>query len=234
MKTGIYWQDPKYAVGRDFILDPSLVLYLPLYKLDGASIMSRDAYGHLYTVTGALWRPDGRLFDGSDDFISVPHHASLIFGTGDFSIWMWIKTQDTAESYNRLVDKNDVDLSTGGYVFYIRKSDGALRFGIDNTYVSPVSPADVQDDTWHFVGVTADRDDVATFYVDGAPDGTADISGESAFDIDSTTNLRIGADQMTTPTLKLKGLVGELAIHNRLLSAGEIAHNCNVTKWRYR
>ena len=38
-----------------FIFDPSLVLYLSLWKLDGDSFMSKDAYGHLCTVTGALY-----------------------------------------------------------------------------------------------------------------------------------------------------------------------------------
>ena len=49
---------------RRFKLDPSLVLYLPLYELDGSSFRSRDAYGHLATVTGALWTPQGRTLMG--------------------------------------------------------------------------------------------------------------------------------------------------------------------------
>lgn len=35
-----------------FILDPRLVLYLPLWKLDGASFADHSAYGHLCTVKG--------------------------------------------------------------------------------------------------------------------------------------------------------------------------------------
>src|SRR3990167_5915362 len=55
----------------EFGLDPSLVLYLPLWKKDGSSFMSDDAYGHLATVTGATWGSQGRTFDGVDDLIEA-------------------------------------------------------------------------------------------------------------------------------------------------------------------
>ena len=62
----------------DFIFDPSLVLYLPLYQPDGASFASRDAYGHLCTVTGALWTPQGRTFDGADDIIDLGNNVQTV------------------------------------------------------------------------------------------------------------------------------------------------------------
>ena len=61
------------AGGTRFLLDPSLVLYLPLYQLDGASFMSRDAYGHLGVNYGSTWTPQGRSFDGVDDYVIVPN-----------------------------------------------------------------------------------------------------------------------------------------------------------------
>ena len=48
------------------------VLWLPLWKLDGAQFTSKDAYGRLVTVTGAPWGPQGRPFDGVDDKFSIP------------------------------------------------------------------------------------------------------------------------------------------------------------------
>ena len=69
----------------NFIFDPSLVLYLPLYQLDGASFVSKDAHGHLCSVTGALWRPNGRWFDGTDDTIAADSVASAgFFGGASF------------------------------------------------------------------------------------------------------------------------------------------------------
>ena len=69
----------------NFIFDPYLVLYLPLYELDGASFMSKDAYGHLCTVIGALWRPNGRYFDGIDDRIDLG--IALLGNANTLEIW---------------------------------------------------------------------------------------------------------------------------------------------------
>ena len=209
-----------------------LVLYLPLWALKGSAFRSVDAYGHTVTATNTTWQPNGRDFAGAD-YLSVAHHASLIFGTSDFYIWAWIKTVDTAEAYNRIVDKSDAGLASGGYIFYINKTGGALRFGIDDTYVSPLTPVDVQDGTWHFVGVDADRSGNATFYVDAAVDGAVDISAEVAFDIDSTTALRIGASWADPIALYLDGLVGEYAEGTGLLGTAGMLDIYNRTRWRY-
>lgn len=70
-------------------LDPTLVLYLPFHQLDGTSFMSKDKHGHLCSVTGALWTPRGRSFDGVDDqivgsvlpFDTYPGMTILAWGT---------------------------------------------------------------------------------------------------------------------------------------------------------
>ena len=61
-------------IKSDFIFDPSLALYLPLYELDGASFVSRDAYGYLCTITGASWKLRGYKFDGVDDYGQAPSY----------------------------------------------------------------------------------------------------------------------------------------------------------------
>ena len=210
-----------------------LVLYLPLWALKGTSFQSVDAYKHTVTATNTTWQPDGRDFDGAD-YLSVAHHASLIFGTGDFYIWAWIKTADTAEAYNAIADKSDTDTGTGAYKFYINKTGGALRLGIDDTYVSPATPVDVQDGAWHFVGVDADRSANATFYVDAAVDGAVDISAEVAFDIDSTTSLTIGRSNDSGSYQYIDGLVGECAEGTGLLGTAGMLDIYNRTRWRYQ
>ena len=76
MKQVLY----KLPAPNGFISDPSLVLYLPLYQLDGTAITSKDAYGHLCSVTGVTWRPDGRCFDGVDDEIDCGNGSSIQIG----------------------------------------------------------------------------------------------------------------------------------------------------------
>jgi hypothetical protein len=75
----------------NFVYDPSLVFHLPLYELDGDSFISKDACGHLCTVTGAVWTPRGSDFDGLDDKITVPDHSSLCpAGAMTLEFWLFV------------------------------------------------------------------------------------------------------------------------------------------------
>src|SRR3990172_13167350 len=95
-----------------FIYDPSLVFYVPLYELDGTTFQSKDAYGHLCTVTGALWRPQGRDFDGTDDVISAPDHNALDI-TGTVTLISWFYPYTTSDGS----ETNQVSGKQGSYIF---------------------------------------------------------------------------------------------------------------------
>ena len=75
----------------ELVLDPSLVLWLPFRYLDGGSFMSRDAIGHVCTNYGSRWDLQGQSFDGTDDYVNCGNDESLNFGTGDFTLEVWIK-----------------------------------------------------------------------------------------------------------------------------------------------
>ena len=74
----------------EYISDPDMVLYLPLSRMDGASFMSRDAYGHTGTKIGALWTPQGTSFDGAYDIITVPD-SDIFHGMNGLSVLGWIR-----------------------------------------------------------------------------------------------------------------------------------------------
>lgn len=219
----------------DFIYDPSLALYLPLYELDGASFASRDAYGHLCTVTGALWRPNGHYLDGLDDYIDCGNPAALHFGTGSFSIITWIKTA-TAEN-TRIANKRN-GTSEGFEVFIRGASSGALGLILKDTSANSYSAADTStdltDDVWHCVAVLIDRvAGVATYMVDSGSDGTGDISAVTG-DIDHTNTFKLGIDDGLKATEAFDGLIGEFLAYKRALTLLEYQRIYLVTKWRYR
>ncbi len=228
MKTGIYWQDPKYALkpGRDFIFDPSLVLYLPLGKLDGASFISKDAYGHLCTVTGALWRPSGRYFDGSDDVITIPHTSSLAI-TDVLTCLFWLKT--TRETHGVLISKHyreyNIDILEPTTRIEVMYGDGS-----NYTTVELNNTPDIWDSNFHHVAVIIRKDGSG---VDSIVDGNF-IESVAASDVtgSGTTDLRIG--KRTDGAYAFKGTMGEIAVYNRALTPLEIQHNYLATKWRYR
>ncbi|GAG96548.1 unnamed protein product [marine sediment metagenome] len=80
-----------------FSFDPSLVLYLPFYDLDGVSFASKDHYGRLCTATGALWLPNGRYFDGVNDRVVLASALNEVSVGHPFTILLWVKIDAGAD-----------------------------------------------------------------------------------------------------------------------------------------
>ena len=228
MKTGIYWQNPAYpAKGMDFIFDPSLVLYLPLYRLDGASFRSKDAYGHLCTVTGALWRPDGRYFDGSDDVIALGTSAGNLSTTGSICVWM-----KPASDFNQqgLVINHGGGWGRAGWMMSAYGDTQLFRFQWqEGTDRSLTSAGTFTLGAWVFYVCTHDGTTIK-IYKDAVVDSNTLANSE-----DATTGLNgyIGYEA-TQGALPFKGNIGEVMIYNRALTPLEIQHHYLATKWRYQ
>jgi len=202
----------------DFIFDPSLVLYLPLYELDGASFMSKDTYGQVCTVTGALWRPNGRYFDGTDDYITLP---SIAYGTC-FSVIAWVNVDDLTEHRQWLGLDIYIALwiSTTGYI-QINIGDGAWG----NNFNSDVGEAVVH--TWYHLVGTYDGARTELFKNGEHLGGAANTKNVGSRVCEVGRNAGLGTNPFS-------GLIGEVLVYNRALTALEIQHNYLATKWRYR
>jgi len=205
----------------DFVFDPSLVLYLPLWKLDGASIMSQDAYGHTCTVTGALWRPNGYYFDGADDLITVPDHAQLRL-TADATIIAWINLATATW----LIDKEQIGAPWPGWKIFF--SSEKLVFNCDGNNQLTATTA-ITLNEWQQVAVTIIGTTVAIFL-----NGNLDKSGTGAHlpPASWTGDAKIGVNQAESSWSK--GTIGEFTIYSRGFAPLEIQHNYLATKWRYR
>ncbi len=228
MKTGIYWQDPKYAVGvKRCHADPSCVLHLPLYRLDGASFMSQDAYGHLATATGALWTPKSRFFDGLDDKIVIPDHDALDI-TEVITILAWVRLAKLTGNA-AVVTKRP---GAAEYNYYLRVDSGYVRFSFYNG-----GHKSLEDDTtrlavgeWTLVGVTYDRVKIRLFVNASEVKNAA----ETLPMIADSYELSIGKDTYGVGSNELEGDIGELWVYNRALNPLEIQHHYLAGKWRYR
>lgn len=213
----------------DFILDPSLVLYLPLHQLDGSSFVSKDACGHLATVTGALWTPQGRDFDGTDDKIEVPHHTilDLIFPS---SIELWLKHDRTqTDGWARMIFKNEpycLAIGNNGVLDFIYVDTGGTSRTVG-------SIATVPDLTWTHIVVTAEPLGANTrvkCFLNGELESTNDSTGQNKATLDwSLRIMQYGGDIQ-----RVKGTMGELRLYDRALTPSEVQHNYLATKWRYR
>lgn len=221
------WGRPRLDLG-------SCVLYLPLWRpskdMEGSTIYSYDKYRHSGAVTGAIWNNlgiHGRYFDGSDDRIVVPNHSAFSFGTGDFSIELWLKASSTGANIQRLVSKQ-----AAAWLFF-RLVTGVPTLSIkDGTNEQTVAcSSDLRDDSWHYLCVTVDRDDSSgfTIFVDGASCATDDPTGVGS--ITNATDLQIA--RFSGGLEYFKGNIGEIKIYSRCLKLTEVARSYQATKWRY-
>ena len=219
----------------DFVFDPSLVLYLPLWKLDGASIRSQDAHGHLCTATGALWSPQGRVLDGVDDYISVPANSALDI-TGSLSIILWVTATDWNDNaWRRMLEKgmdtlgnlqvNYAVIKTNLNVLAFASYDGAWHTTLDT------SGATYADDTFYCLGIRFNSSvPEVSFYRNGGLLST--VAHAVGTLTASDRPLSIGAREDLSQDWG--GKIGEVLIYNRALTPQEILHNYLATKWRYR
>ena len=220
---------PLQGLGRRrFKLDASCVLYLPLYELDGAKIRSKDAYGHLATVTGALWTPQGRTFVAAGgDRIVVPDAASIDF-TNALTLIAWVKLS-AIDAWNGVIGKATTIWSQTSYT---------LRVLLDNTFsadlsadgVTPVAltvAGALSKDVWYHLATTFNRPD-RVLYKNGVSVAT------SSWDNDvfvGTSDIYLGKYAGDSATVS--GTIGEVFLYNRALTALEIQHIYLATKWRY-
>lgn len=210
----------------DFIFDPSLVLYVPLHQLDGASFMSRDAYGNLCTVTGALWRPNGRIFDGVDDNIDCGLADSLKIQNG--TILAWVKPTQTGV-FQRIVGTSPATTRNGYSVGIDTTGKLEARIGADVATQKSNGLTDIDDSIWSLVGFRFDATDLRVF-VNGVEDDASPTARTITITWDK--NLFIGTDPANG--LDYTGQIGEVWIYNRALTSLEIQHNYLATKERYK
>ena len=222
---------------RRFIFDSTLALYLPLWHPDliGSPIISKDLNAHSCTVVGATWGLQGRTFAGGDDYISVPNHAALNFGTGDFSVGIWFKTSYVAAN-TVLIGKTAKAGFAAGFPGWnlILLSPGIQFLVCDGTeYVTPSYATDHRDGLWHFLLATwVAATEVASLSVDGAAFTTGTTPNIDS--IDNTSSLELGRSLGDgTPTSFFTGAQGEAWAWNRALSLGEGQQIRNATRWRY-
>ena len=212
----------------DSIFDPGLVLCLPLWQLDGGSFMSRDAYGHICNVTGALWRPQGRYFDGVNDFVELPASASLnVAGANQaftFEVWVYFIAA-SPDTYSILLGKDTLFLGR-------KNSNGKGTFSIwhgagDCIYLE--SNQALSNGQWYHLVGTRDAGMDCRIFVNGLLDCTptnyakAPAGGERPKYLGSLN----GTNYQTN------GYIGQARVYSRALTPQEIQHNYLATKWRY-
>ena len=156
-------------------------------------------------------------FDGVDDYVDVPHADSLDFGPNQpMSLSLWVKRTSTS-AVNTLLAKRPDCGSSAHYILQWYGPGDWFHFGstggLDNGVHTTADKLPL--DSWTFISVTFDGA-VATMYINGE----AVANHAMSFD-PNTVPLTIGGE----PTCGdfFGGLIDEVKIYDRALSAAEVA-----------
>lgn len=199
---------------------------------DGTAADAVVTRGNDATINGGAAYVTGKYgkaiqLDGTDDYLEVADDASLDLGTGDFTLSLWVKRGEKGSGKGHtLLSKSDSSPTAGNSLFFniadsgseIDKAVLALSESASGSLVTTkiVSRESLGTEWKHLVAVR--RGTTLELYVDGKLDATA--AGQLV-KISSTGNLFIGKSFLS-PEKYLKGLLDEVRVYNRALSAEEI------------
>ncbi len=167
-------------------------------------------------------------FDGVEDYVDVPIGNKITsWSDSTFAIWVNINPDDTTGSWMRAFDFGSAD-TTNLFLCPRTGTNGPVRVAIREPNANGGNEIGVTSGTpltdgWHHLACVFDNDaNALTLYVDGWSAGSVE-TGVRPMDLGVTTNNWLGQSQYTADSL-YDGLLDELRIYNRALSAGEIRY----------
>ncbi len=163
----------------------------------------------------------GFRFDGGDDGIRIPHVAR-----DSFTISFWVRTSAQCRGNDNdprwFLGDGLVDGEVSGVVNDLGISmigSGIISAGIGNPETFVNSPPGFNDGEWHHVALTRNHENgVVALYVDGIEAGSAKGGKQT---LDRIDELAVG--RMLPGHGAFNGDLDELKIHDRALTAGEVA-----------
>jgi hypothetical protein len=205
--------------------DPSLMGYWSFNEGSGTVAADRSGHGNDgQLMNGPTWvagKIAGALkFDGVDDYVLVPHNASLLPTGNEVTVSVWINaerhTGPNNATWQGILSKGD---NPRLYSLYTEAS-GALHFstGPSGAFVGTLSTGQVPLHEWvHVVAMVSGGQHV--YYINGQPAGT---SGSGAtLPAGGTSPLNIGRTP-DEPDREFLGMIDDVRLYNRALTAEEI------------
>ncbi len=182
--------------------------------LVNSPLISTDHPTTSFTNSGSL------SFNGVNNYVQVTNNSNLNFGSGDFSISLWIRPNTISTLKQGIVDKTD---GTNGYRLITSDTDGSrLKFIRGYYFADGVqSTATLSAVAWyHIVVVINGSTNTVTFYINGVNGGSGTLAAKTAL---SAADLFIGQKGYSASTVNnFNGNIDDLRICNRALSSQEI------------
>lgn len=165
---------------------------LPMFDganpIDGKSKYKNEGTGYGTSfpngVPGKIDRAED--FNGSDQYIVIPHNENMLPGTGDFSISMWIKP-DSVTGTQQLFSKK----GSGGVSLELEMNGNKLEIYTDSSQL--ISTGTLSIGTWYRVKIERVGTTLSIYI-----NGSFDSSTTNSQDFSSDGDIYIGSDSGST------------------------------------
>jgi len=176
--------------------------------ISGATLLDRSGLGNNGILPDSPTLTRGKVgqaleFDGVDDYVKVPNTPSLDFGTGDFTISVWVNLKSAGHFI--FGGKFDLHFDEGNTVLDFRKPEG--------TEVSSLKVPSTGE--WTHIVIRRKNGTLQYFF-----NATPDASMIDNDDFNGTSDLFFGSRNEHRDFLS--GKMDEVRIYNRALSEEEI------------
>jgi len=207
---------------------------------EGAGTRAADSSGNGNDGTltnGPLWNASGKAgyalqFDGVNDYVAVSDSANLNLPDAGFSIEAWFKTGSSA---SQILLSKGVSDANEEYTVNIEPGRVYFDYGAGTGYV--IASTSVADNQWHHIALLYNTawSPKGKVYVDGV-EKTITQSGGGSHIVSSGSALYIGTQAAGAfyygGRSPFSGLIDEVRIYNRSLSAQEIQARYNASRLR--
>lgn len=211
-----------FLISNSYSADDSLILYLPLDDGTGdiVSDESNNAndgqkFGNTKWTDGKI----GKCLDfASGSYVKVPE-IPIYDVTDAISLMAWIKTSSVS-TWARVIDRSQ--WQDNGFDLALSQVTHAplFEFFVNNTTSQALAITPVDDGEWHFIAGTFGSKKVR-IYVNGVMETEVTSTGE----VDIKPNdwpITLGVEANNLSGQPYTGLIDEVAIYNRELSANAI------------
>jgi hypothetical protein len=215
--------NPAMSVPQILRVDPAINRGLVAYYPFNGNANDESGNGNHGVISGAVLSSDRNntsssayLFSGSQ-YIRIPNSSSLSLGYSDFTVSTWIKTTSSGSA---IIYSDDSDDFRPGFELSHIGSGAVYEFSpTTNGNTLGLGKVPMNDGKWHQLILTCDRDGRSKIYVDGMLD-VDQASDLTLASISNSVDSRIGMNP--TGGGGFVGLIDEVRIYNRALSAAEV------------
>ena len=172
-------------------------------------------------------------FDGSNDFISIPHDASLDIGSNGITVECWFKNENTTGTSTIFGKMGTVLASLDAFYFRIQANKMKyVAYSNGSIVLNQTGGTDIGTKWRHVVATVSSNTSgsAAKLYIDGEIEIDSTLSGN--YD-GSTERVAIGRFDYAPSTRYFDGDIGQFRIYSGALTADQVIQNYRFTKNDY-